>query len=188
MKKICVSALLLAVVFSSCEGDYTPKPRGFFRIDFPEKKYQQYAAECPFTFEYPVYSTIEKNESPQAEPCWINVNYTPFRAKLHLSYKPVENNLNKLIEDSRSLVYKHTVKAEAINEAPISTGNGVYGIFYEIQGNTASSVQFYVTDSTSRFIRGSLYFFSVPQADSLAPVAAFLEKDITHMISTLRWK
>jgi hypothetical protein len=39
-----------------------------------------------------------------------------------------------------------------------------------MQGNAASSTQFYVTDSTTHFLRGVLYFYSAPNADSLKPV------------------
>lgn len=184
-------SLLLAISclgFFSCQDNYTPKPRGYFRIDFPKKQYQQYQGECPFSFEFPVYAEVKKDASKNTQPCWINVEYGAFRAKLHLSYKEVtKDNLNSLIEDSRMLVYKHTVKADAINESVIKTKNNVSGIFYALEGSTASAVQFYLTDSTRNFIRGSLYFYTVPRPDSLAPVITFLKKDITHMIDTFRW-
>jgi len=64
----------------------------------------------------------------------------------------------------------------------------VYGLIYEFGGNTASSLQFYVTDSTRHFMRGALYFFALPNADSVAPVYDFLKKDIYHMIETFRWR
>jgi gliding motility-associated lipoprotein GldD len=181
-------ALLLITGLISCQDDYTPKPRGFFRIDLPEKSYQEYKGDCPFTFEHPVYSAIEKDDGRNAQPCWLDIKFPRFNATLHLSYRPVNKDLNRLVEDSRSLVYKHTVKAEAINEAPVELPQGVAGILYGIEGNTASSLQFHLTDSTRHFLRGSLYFYNVPQADSVAPVQAFLEQDIRHMIQTFRWK
>ncbi|HEX2934063.1 MAG TPA: hypothetical protein VHO72_01805, partial [Bacteroidales bacterium] len=61
-------------------------------------------------------------------------------------------------------------------------------LVYDIKGNTASSVQFYVTDSTRHFIRGALYFEAQPNKDSLAPVIDFFRKDIIHLIETLKWK
>ena len=180
-----VSGCLLLV---SCQGNYTPKPRGYFRIDLPEKKYREYRGDCPFSFECPVYSEIENDRSRNAQPCWINVDYKQFKAKLHLSYKSVkEASLNSLIEDSRMLVYKHTAKADAINETLIKNRNHVSGMFYDLQGSTASSVQFYLTDSTTHFLRASLYFYSEPQPDSLAPVLDFLRKDVSHMIDSFRW-
>jgi gliding motility-associated lipoprotein GldD len=64
----------------------------------------------------------------------------------------------------------------------------IFGIFYDLKGNTASAVQFYVTDSTKHYLRGSLYFEAEPNADSLAPVIEFFREDVIHLIETLKWK
>ena len=86
-------------------------------------------------------------------------------------------------------VKNHITKADAINEQPfINHENKVFGILYDLKGNTASAVQFYVTDSTRHFLRGSLYFSAEPNADSLAPVIDFFREDIIHLIETLKWK
>lgn len=180
---------LIVCVLSSCSNsDYTPKPRGFFRIDFPKREYTKYNADCPFEFEYPVYAKIVRDEFPGAEPCWLNIEFPQFKGTLHLSYKVINKNLRNFTEDSRTLAMRHTVKAEAINENPFITPNHIYGMMYDIEGNTASSIQFYLTDSTKNFLRVSLYFNVVPQSDSLAPVIDFVKKDITRMIDTFKWK
>ena len=59
---------------------------------------------------------------------------------------------------------------------------------YDIAGNTASSMQFYVTDSTHHFLRGSLYFNVAPNIDSMKIVVDFLKTDVLHMIQTFKWK
>jgi gliding motility-associated lipoprotein GldD len=59
---------------------------------------------------------------------------------------------------------------------------------YDISGNTASNVQFYLTDSTHHFMRGALYFNVVPNIDSLKIVVDYLRQDIVHMIKTFEWK
>ncbi len=124
-----------------------------------------------------------------AEPYWYNILFPSLNATIYLSYKPVHHNLQKFIEDSRTLVYKHTIKAEAINESLIrNDSSDVYGIFYDLKGNTASSLQFFVTDSTAHFLRGSLYFNAEPNKDSLAPVIRFIRQDVEHLINTLHWK
>ena len=178
----------LYLFFASCNNDYTPKPRGFFRISFPKKEYGHYAADCSFEFEYPVYAEIIPDDDPKAERCWFNLEFPTFKGTLHLSYKPLNGNIRKYTEDSRTLAMKHSIKAEAINETPITTANRVYGMMYEIEGNAASSVQFFLTDSSKHFLRGALYFNVAPQADSLAPVIDFISKDIQHFIATFRWK
>jgi len=119
----------------------------------------------------------------------INIVFPGLNGTIHLSYFNVNNNINDLLEDNRKLVYKHTIKADAINEVYYNdTLKAVYGVLYEIKGNAASSVQFYATDSVRHFLRGSLYFNNVPNKDSLAPVIKFVEKDIDHLMKTLSWK
>lgn len=175
----------------SCKQDQksTPKPRGYFRIDLPEKEYQQLDLDCPYTFEYPVYSEILRDPNNTGNPCWINVYFPRFEGDIHLSYKKIENGIEKYTEDSRELAYKHTIKAEAIHEEVFKAPErDVYGILYNLKGNVASPLQFFVTDSTDHFLRGSLYFRTEPNKDSIAPVYRFLEKDIRHIIETLHWK
>ncbi|MBL7916008.1 MAG: gliding motility lipoprotein GldD [Bacteroidia bacterium] len=181
---------LSSISFSGCdESTYTPKPKGYFRIDLPEKKYRIHAPQnCPFEFEIPDYSVMMNYKDSVKEPCWNYLNFPTLNGEIFLSYVPVQNDLQVLTENSRTLAYKHTVKADAINEAIVETNTGVYGIIYDIGGNAASSVQFYATDSTKHFIRGALYFNVAPQPDSLAPVIRFLRRDIEHMLSTIRWK
>ena len=184
-----IMVILVILSFICCKRHYTPKPAGYLRIDFPEKEYQLYNSTCPFSFEYPVYSKITDDTSRIAEPCWINIEFPHFGAKIHISYKTVNKNLNTYIEDSRTLAYKHTVKADAINETLYSNNETkVYGLLYDIKGDAASNVQFYVTDSTKHFLRGSLYFNVQPNADSLAPVINFVKDDIIHLVETLKWK
>jgi putative hemolysin len=183
--------LLLSTLFmTSCEQEYAPKPKGFFRIALPQKSYQLHAPTgCPFEFEIPLYATEVRDSSQFAEPCFMDIQFPAFNATLYLTYKPVTNDLQKLYEDHRSMTMKHIPKANAIDEeAFVDAAHHVYGSRYTIKGSAASNTQFYLTDSTSHFIRGSLYFYSLPQPDSIAPVLAFLNEDIKHLIETFRWK
>ena len=180
---------LLLISTSYCKNPYTPKPLGYMMIDFPEKAYQVFDSICPYTFEYPVYGMILPDDSRIAEKYWINIYFPQFDGTIHISYKEVNNNLDEFIEDSRTLAYKHTIKADAIREVVYTTKErNVYGLIYEIKGNAASSTQFYLTDSINHFLRGSLYFNVQPNVDSLAPVITFFREDIEHMIETFEWK
>ena len=177
------------IILAGCDRSFTPKPSGYVRIDYPEKSYRVYSEASQFQFEIPVYSSVEADRSPRAEPGCINIVFPHFDGKVHLSYKPVEKNLDLFITDCRTLVYKHTVKAEGIEEIPFSNlEDHRYGIVYDLKGNVASAVQFFITDSTHHFLRGSLYFNSRPNRDSLNPVIDFLRADILHMIETTEWK
>ena len=47
----------------ACNTDYTPKPKAFIKLDFPEKVYEKLNVDCPFIFEFPVYSKLFKKEN-----------------------------------------------------------------------------------------------------------------------------
>ncbi|MCK4662180.1 MAG: gliding motility lipoprotein GldD [Bacteroidales bacterium] len=189
LKKYLLPIFTFFIITNSCNRDYVPKPPGYLRIDFPEKKYIIYNTSCPYSFAYPEYAKIEQDTDFNTEPCWINIDFPQFNGKIHISYKTINNNINGYIEDSRKFVYKHTIRADAINEKIYSNNeNNVHGILYDIKGNVASSVQFFMTDSTEHFIRGALYFNVRPNKDSLAPVINFIRKDIVKLIETLEWK
>ncbi|HCC70606.1 MAG TPA: gliding motility lipoprotein GldD [Bacteroidales bacterium] len=176
------------ILLYGCRNNYVPRPRGHFRIDFPEKEYTVFDSVCPFSFEYPVYSIIKK-EPGMDEYCWFNIEFPNYKGKLHLSYMDVSNNLKMLTDDAHKLAYKHSVKADAIEEKLwINDKKNVYGIIYLISGDAASSVQFFVTDSLSHYLRGSLYFDALPDKDSLAPVISFFRDDIVHLVETLEWQ
>ncbi|MDI3528058.1 MAG: hypothetical protein PWR03_2242 [Tenuifilum sp.] len=188
LKSLLISSLLVFLLVS-CADEPVPKPRGYFRLTFPEKQYRLLDTIYPFTFEYPVYGTIIKERNRDGEGEWISIAFPKYKAKIHLSYKDISNNLNQLTEDARSLAYKHTYKADAIDEMVFDNPEkNVYGILYDIRGNSASSIQFYLTDSSRHYIRGALYFRCEPNKDSLAPAVDFFTKDVIYLIETLRWK
>lgn len=180
-------------LFTACEDEddkvYSPRPRGYFRIDFPEKKYRVYDSLCPYQFEIPTYAHIEEDKHKGAEPCWLNLEIPKLKATVYLSYKPVHNDLPKHLENSHYFANRHQAKATGLDEIVIVRDSAkVYGLLFEISGNAASSLQFYLTDSTKHFLRGSLYFNCVPNADSLQIVIDYLKKDVLHLIHTTAWK
>ncbi len=188
---ICM--LFIFMIFSSCNNtDYIPKPRGYFRIALPEKKYKTFDTIYPYCFEYPVYSTIQPDEDLGAEPYWINLDFPSFKGSLHISYKAVTGDsiLYQYFEDARTFANKHIAKADAIEPRVIvNDKNQVYGLIYDITGSgVASTYQFCVTDSAAHFLRGALYFNTLPNNDSLSPVIDFIKTDVDHFIQTLHWK
>jgi gliding motility-associated lipoprotein GldD len=185
----------LTVLFS-CNSDYTVgKRRGYFKIEFPKKAYQQFDQPgYPYTFEYPVYSNIVKDttffENRPENPWWINIDFPQFSARVHISFKdPRKNKIDSLINDAFQLSYKqHTYKASAIESQEIVTPNNIHGIYFSLVGNTATANQFFLTDSTKHFLRGALYFSATPNEDSISVVNDFLKKDLWHLINTLKWR
>lgn len=188
--RISTAGILISIIFlfiSGCGGDYVPKPKGYIRFDLPQHEYKLHEDSCAYSFEIGQYSEVQQVDAK--DPCWKNIYIKPCKAKIHLSYKNVDENLNVLLEDAHSMVYSHTVKADAIEEQVFLNPNRkVYGILYEIQGDAASNLQFIATDSVNHYLRGALYFRAAPNEDSLAPLIEFARRDIEHLIETLRWE
>ncbi len=186
--------LLIIILFgASCTqtAEYAPKPRGYFRLEFPQKEYQIFDSNPYYSFEYPKYANMYLDSLDGNQPNWYNLAFPQFNARLHISYYPInsQQQFNELVEDSRKLAFKHTVKATGIDEGLIEEkDHNVYGVFYAIDGNTASSTQFFLTDSNRNYLRAALYFNEKPQPDSIQPVINFIKKDIDRMIKTFRWK
>lgn len=183
---------ILLLIISACHSnDYSPKPKAYYRIEFPKKQYAEFNQPVPFNFEYPTYATIEQDKSRDAQKDWYNLHFKQFNGFLHLTYYDVsgKGEYDEMVEDARKLAFKHTIKATAIDQKVINyPDRRVYGIYYAIEGNTASSVQFFLTDSAKHYFRGALYFNERPQYDSIEPVVKFIKKDIDRMISTFKWK
>lgn len=189
------NSLLLVAVFvvllvTACGKRYVPRPYGYWRIAIPDTAYTAFVEDTlPYTFDMSDNAIAEPMVGDNGETCWINVKYPMLNATLHCSYKPVRNNLGLLSDEAQKFVYKHAMKAEAIPEQGYEhPEKHVYGVYYELQGNTASPIQFVLTDSTSNFFRAALYFNARPNQDSIQPVLDYMRGDIIRMIESFEWK
>lgn len=193
MKTINLSLFIsiLLLMFSCAENEtHIPKPYGFLRVELPNHEYKKTdSLGCPYQFEHSKLSEIKSN--PGQSSCNKNIEYSNFKATIHLSYIQIDDSLksiNQLIEDSRKFAYGHQVKAASIGtEMVINPEDKIYGLKYEITGDAASPLQFYITDSTNHFLRGALYFNATPNYDSLKPYIDFIHEDIKHLITTAKW-
>lgn len=191
VRSFAIFLLVSCFLFQSCADDevISPKPRTYFRLSFPEKHYVKYEGACPFSCEIPAYSKMNIDSGATAEPCWLNLDFPSFHGRLHLSYKPVNGNIDSYLEQTYTMTSRHQIKASGIAEQLISKDAAhVHGLIYNVEGNAASSLQFFLTDSTRHFIRGALYFYAVPNTDSIKPVIDFIQKDIQHLVETFEWK
>lgn len=192
MKKFC--ALLVIIVCFSCGEDYVPKPKAFLRLDYPEAKYASPNLNLPFTFETnQLANKISANPIKSATESYaININYPILKGTIFLTYKAVkgnDKNLEDFIRDAQKLTLEHTKKADEIPKYPFeNVESKVYGMLSEVKGNVASPAQFYVTDSVNHFLTGSLYFNVKPNYDSILPAANYLQKDIRHIMESIKWK
>ena len=186
---IAIMAVTSVLLSHGCRQTTVPKPAGYFRIDLPEKGYVHYDTPCSYSIEYPEYARINLRPATATDTCWMDIEFPSLKASIHLTYFDIHDNLAALTELTHEMAYKHTIRADAIEEKLWADDSAkVYGILYDLKGNTASAVQFFVTDSTSHYLRGSLYFMAQPNEDSLRPVIAFLREDIIHLIETLNWR
>jgi gliding motility-associated lipoprotein GldD len=92
------------------------------------------------------------------------------------------------LEDAHKMSFKHSKKANFIDEVAITNQYGVSGLIYDVGGDAASNIQFYLTDTSRHYIRGALYFNNEPNTDSMAPVIQFVRKDLDHFFETFQWK
>lgn len=193
-------ALLLVIIFlfSSCKEEVilVPKPRVYPKVLYPEKAYAPLTiADCPFTMEVPEYfqyiKDAKQNSAEKKHTCWFDLYCEELNSYLHLSYLPFSNRkeYDKLIADAFEMADKHNIKASYRNELKITKPEeNVHGLIFEIDGPVATPLQFFMTDSVEHFIRGSLYFKSGVNRDSIAPVYDFLKLDVGRMLESFEWE
>ena len=191
---LCLVICVLYLI--SCNSDYSVgKKKGYFHIDFPDKKYQPFDQPgYPYTFEYPVYAKVTRDSTffnDKAGDWWVNIDLPQFAGRIYISYKTIggENKFDSLVRDGFKMAYKqHVDVSTGIEERRIMTPNNVEGMYFSLGGNTATANQFFLTDSTKHFLRGALYFNAYTTIDSVGPVIDFIKRDIGQMIKSFRFE
>lgn len=187
LKKQVAIAVLLILLLSifSCKDEVLPKPASYLRLDYPEAEYVYFENNAsPFAFEINSKAIIKGGKD-----FGFAISYPKMKATIYLTYKPVKNNIEKLLHDAQKLTYEHVIKADDILEQPyLNPSQKVYGMFYQVDGNAATNSQFYVTDSTKHFVTGSVYFYAKPNYDSIMPAASYVRNDMQRLMETLKWK
>jgi gliding motility-associated lipoprotein GldD len=189
MNRLFLITILSALLISSC-SEYTPKPNGYFRIEVPKSNAKLLEnRQLPYSFTLPEECVVSF-DSTKGKNGTLVISYPRYRAQLLCAYTDIDTKrFRKVAEESRQFVYRHSVKADAINEKLFEhPEQRVYGIFYDLKGNVATPCQFSLTDSTHHFFRGALYFDCVPKADSLAPVVKYIKANVLEMMQTFQWK
>lgn len=190
MSKNVYSYLLIAIslitlgMMSSCRDDVFPKPKAYLGLEYPSADYHRFINDCPYSFALSTRATINFTNGCDAE-----VSYPKLNAKIHITYRPVHNNLQTILQEADKLTTKHTVKANAIiPKFYENSTTRVYGILNDVKGESASNVQFYATDSIHHVLTAALYFDVKPNYDSLYPAVEYLKKDMMTMLETIEWK
>ena len=168
-----------------------PKPMGYFRIDLPEHRYRSMDTTLPFRYEQSVFAntSIERQKD---NTLWMTLSYPDLKASLRFTCFQVNNadSLRKLMISEDKMVKFHYQKADDVQYSVVQDPeSNIWGQTYEIFGKeVATPFQFWLTDSTHRFVRATLYFDDTPNNDSLQPVIQYLKEDAMHLINTFEWK
>lgn len=185
--------LAFGLLLTGCGGssDYLPKPKGYNRIELPEHSYKVLPDSFPYSFEYADQVKLLRDSSWMAERYWVHLYYPMMDADIQITYKPILN-MDSLLQgyyhDAYKLTSKHNIKAYSIEEVIMELPNGNFASISILEGEVPSQIQFHVSDSTTHFLRGALYFKTSTKNDSLRPVIGYLQEDILHLLETLEWK
>lgn len=187
MKSKFVGGLIVVLgMLVSCGEDVQPKPKGYHRITTLEKEIVDLNTECPYTFKYPSYLDVQYANK---DKCWMNLHSDYYNTTLHLTYKPINNDLEESLINFTRLTFEHTKRADGIDEIVYQNSKDkVYSLYYQLHGPSASSLQFIATDSFNHILRGALYFNNIPNVDSIRPVHEEYKADIKNIIESLKWK
>ena len=174
--------ILLIFFYVGCSDVQQPKPKGALSLSYPEPKYQINYSKKNYKYQYNSFAQVKKVSRGE------NIFYPELKATLYLSYTQINNNLDSLLNDAYKLPTKHIRKAQEIPERIfINKKKKVYGTMFNVVGNAASQIQFFLTDSSYNFLIGSLYFYVKPNYDSLLPAVKYIERDIIKLVETLEW-
>lgn len=190
--------LSLTFQFAACEEEEAayPRPRAYPQVEYPQRNYVQFDTSfCNFSFQYPDYMEVQRKEDEfhaDLDECWFDLNIPSLNGHINFTYRPLtgeENELYNIFSDAHRLSSEHNKRARSNLDYDINDPKrAVYGVLYEIEGHSASSFQYTVTDSVNHVLRASLYFRSTPEPDSMAPIIDFVRKDMTYMLNTLQWQ
>ena len=190
MKRLLIYILVIFIVPVGCsdEENVIPKPKSYFRIDFPAKEYQENKEKCNSTFEHPTYSYVLQKEQREGR-CNQDIVFPYIKASIWCTYIKLDSNFYEHSEEFRRKAYTHQFRAQAIDEKLfINEEKRVFGTTFDIKGDVACNYIFYLTDSTDNFFAGSVFFEVIPNYDSLQPVIEFVKEDIQHLIETFEWE
>lgn len=174
----------------SCSRKYTPKPDAYFRIDPYPGDYRRTALLEPhLSFEIPegTVDSLDRDSARHPDGVqWLNIRFPRYRATLYCSYHPLRGNLDRLLAESRELVYRQSIRPDVVQAGNYENDSlHIYATLYDLSAESATPLQFVVTDSTRYLLRGAVYFDEPGRSDSIAPVVDDLSNHIVHLIESI---
>ena len=104
---------------TACQNDYAPKPRGYYRINLPDKKYQDYQSGCNYSFKIPTYAAVWNDSSEHTNACWKNVVFPSLNGRIHLSYYTVNSPkefVNEKVKTKSQLAFERRQLVKVVNQ------------------------------------------------------------------------
>ena len=187
MGKIIISLFFFTLIIFSCNEPNLPKQNGFFRIEFKEPYYSVYEEiDTPFKFYYNSSSTnLDQIGSDQ-----FLFDYKDLNLSLNLSFYNINSSqdLEKKARDFSLILDTHTKKSNGVILREYDNDNkSIFGKLYEIKGDVASPLQFYLTDSVSNFISGSVNLKFKSNYDSIYPSIQYVKNDVLVLFESINW-
>ncbi|MAU30909.1 MAG: hypothetical protein CMC36_03250 [Flavobacteriaceae bacterium] len=187
MGKIIISLFFFTLITFSCNEPNLPKQNGFLRIEFKEPYYTIHEEiDNPFNFYYNSnYTYIDHIGSDQ-----FLFDYKDLNLSLNLSFYSIKTKLDleKKSRDFSLILDTHIKKSNGIVLREYDNDvNRMFGKLYEMKGDVASPIQFYLTDSVSNFISGSVNLKFKSNYDSIYPSIQYVKNDILVLFESINW-
>ena len=183
---------LLAGLVACTEKDPVPKPFCYLRADFPSHNYTSFKVNNDLlSYEFDIsnlFSLRQNISDPKYGFQEFDLGAINGTLLLYSKRFDTKDSLLKLINSANDLVDEHKIKADRIDyNQLIFKEKQVYGTFFNLKGNVATNFQFYLTDSSSNFIRGEILLNCRPNYDSLRPTLDYLKVDLERMMESFKW-
>jgi gliding motility-associated lipoprotein GldD len=177
------------ILLSCGQEQLTPKPPTYLRLELPEAVYENHQDDCGYSFQLNNLYSVEKAPVQNQDfNCHRRIQLGKLNGTIFFRYLNMEEPVAFYINNSIDEVEVHQVKATNIKDKKIiRPEDRVFGTVFELQGDVATPFQFYLTDSTDRFIYAEVLFNSRPNYDSLRPSLEYLRQDLDTLLNTFKW-
>ena len=175
--------IYLFIFLTGCEQVVLPKQKVFLSQQFPFPSYVDTQKKCLYNFQINELSHIYFDEN-----CNSVIKYELLKSTIYISNIKINDNLELIKSDFNKRLSDNSHKSSIVKSSEFNDRNkNVYAKYFTFIGDSPSNTQFYITDSISNFISGSLFFESKPNYDSLLPSVTYMNNDIRKIIQSFKW-
>jgi gliding motility-associated lipoprotein GldD len=188
MKKT-IFALLALLLLACGEEHLIPKPPTYLKLELPGHQYESYVDSCGYSFDLPTIYTVEKAPTTDENLCHRRIQLGALNGTVYFRYWDMTQPLSFYVNNANDEIDRHKGKALEITDNRILRfSERVFGALFQLDGDVATPFQFYLTDSTERFVYGEVLFNSSPNYDSIKPSLNYLKKDLEQLLETFKWE